>query len=252
MLKNKGLFTYKKNMDNIENIGSTPELKIFDNIINDDLCQLYKSTNKNIKYKYKRNRQRRIPLNPQIFKVRDVNWSVQKQKRAGVIVYNIDPNNNDLEICLGKDTAHGSLTDFGGGVKNGDPTVIHAALREFEEETYGAFNFKSEDPMSDPKILESIVAFTEDIIILFLKLDYNKDLINVKYHNLLLNARKKETNGLLFLNKDGFCEGLNGGNPWIFFPIRDFLNICADDLFCYLHGSYESDESIIDYETLLI
>lgn len=183
--------------------------------------------------KYRKNRARREPLNPQIFKVKDVDWSSQKQKRAGVIVYKIDEN-KEIEICLGKDTVHGSLTDFGGGVKNSDLTVIHAALREFYEETYGAFKYESLDPSSDPKIQNSIVVFTDDIIVLFLELDYFKDSINLEYQEGLSNARKKETNGLFFLNKDGFCEGIQGGEPWIFFPIRDFLKICVDDLFVEL------------------
>ena len=64
-----------------------------------------------------------------------------KQLRAGVIVYVEIPgqHKSQLFFCLGLDQRTGDITDFGGGVTKKDPTALHAALREFHEETLGIF-----------------------------------------------------------------------------------------------------------------
>lgn len=73
--------------------------------------------------------------------LRTVDLYQNKQLRAGVIVYVEIPNANkpQLFFCLGLDQRTGDITDFGGGVTKKDPTALHAALREFHEETLGIF-----------------------------------------------------------------------------------------------------------------
>lgn len=62
--------------------------------------------------------------------------SVNKPVRAGVIPYTVAFNH--VYFLMGVDRGSGELTDFGGGIKNGEST-IQAALREFREETCGLF-----------------------------------------------------------------------------------------------------------------
>lgn len=182
--------------------------------------------------KYTKNiiRKKRSPLRPCICKVKDIDCLSLNQKRAGVIVYDIDNNTGKLELCWGVDHNYGSLTDFGGGVKNCDNTVLHTALREFKEETYGAFNFEYENPIMDVRILNSIAVFTDDIFILFLRLKYCEKVLMENYKILFRKARRRETRDLYFMDIKKFYKGLNEETPWIFFPIRDILKTCFEDL----------------------
>jgi hypothetical protein len=73
--------------------------------------------------------------------LRQVDLFKSKQLRAGVIAYIEVPGpvRPQLYFCLGLDQRTGDITDFGGGVTKKDSTALHAALREFHEETLGIF-----------------------------------------------------------------------------------------------------------------
>jgi len=59
-------------------------------------------------------------------------------KRSGVIPFT--SYKGKLYFCLGIDKISGELTDFGGGVKLTDKTPVHAAIREFRDESKGVFS----------------------------------------------------------------------------------------------------------------
>lgn len=62
-----------------------------------------------------------------------------KSGRAGVIPYIYDKGTDELFFLLGLDKKAKELTDFGGGVKNGE-TALMAACREFQEESRSLFD----------------------------------------------------------------------------------------------------------------
>ena len=81
--------------------------------------------------------------------------------RAGIIPYTCI--NGNYFFCLGRDTASGELTDFGGGVRKNE-TIFEGANREFHEETRNVFAFD----INDRKIAsQSIVVQTDYMTIFF-------------------------------------------------------------------------------------
>ena len=60
-------------------------------------------------------------------KYSDIDWTIYKPKRAGIIVYTY--SNNDYYFAFGLDRKHNELTDFGGGVKQSDMFSDLGSLR---------------------------------------------------------------------------------------------------------------------------
>ena len=160
--------------------------------------------------------------------VKNVNWKKQHQTRAGIIPYT--RTSVGISFCLGRDTFYNSYTDFGGGVKISDKTPLHAAFREFDEETYGSFNFYPNNLLKNTSVLNSIVIYNADMLILFLEIDYDADKVNKIYAKNMSLVRRNETNQLLHLTKDEFIYSVRFNDPWMFFPIRDFIGVCLDKL----------------------
>lgn len=196
----------------------------------------------------RKERHSRPKLNPRVCRVRNVDWTRQRQKRAGVIIYS---KNDELQLCLGRDAMYGSITDFGGGVKNVDPTPLHAALREFDEEAYGVFGYFPQNPLADLKIQNSIVVYTDDILILLIELDHSQLEITQAYTQMVAKAKRKETDALYYFDKDTFINGITKNDPWIYFPIRDVLGLCLTELFDELESVKIEDDSLIQLDVEL-
>ena len=171
---------------------------------------------------YRKVRKHREPLNEIICRVKEIDWTTQTQERAGVIVYRKNADRS-MEFVLGVDINYGSLTDFAGGVKTRDMTVVHAAMREFLEETYGAFKFDISKPLSNPIVLNSWVLLTDQMAIIFLPLDYQKETVITRYNYLYLRAKYHETKSLVFMDTREFRECIETGSPDIFHPVRDSI-----------------------------
>jgi len=96
----------------------------------------------------KRVRTKRI----RITTVKEVNWAKVVADRSGVIPFTIQ--DRELYFCLGIDRKTSDLTDFAGQRKATDPSSLWTGIREFREESKGAFgNLYSESKFQDAKCL---------------------------------------------------------------------------------------------------
>lgn len=138
-----------------------------------------------------------------IGRVKDIDWSKQAQSRAGIIPYTFI--NGEIVMAMGIDSAFGDLTDFGGGVKRSDPTVLHSALREFNEETLGAFGTFSPEDLND-----AFVVYDRNSMIIFV---YDPNYFTQS--NVIFNQRVKfikdhEIARIVYMNKSYFNEVILG------------------------------------------
>ena len=69
-------------------------------------------------------------------------------ERGGVIPFYIDPETKHPILCLGVDAKHNAFTNFGGGIKRNE-TYLEGSVREFLEETHGAFRTDSFNPYTN-------------------------------------------------------------------------------------------------------
>ena len=107
--------------------------------------------------------------------VREVDWSRQHQKRAGVIPYfRLD---GELFFLLGIDFTSGDYADFGGGVGGSRfENPIEGAVREFTEESLGIFG--KVDDMGDQYVI-----WDSDMLIIFLSLEIESEQHILQIHD---------------------------------------------------------------------
>ena len=160
------------------------------------------------------------------FKTASLNVSItQKFERAGVIIYT--KINGVKHFCLGVDSKYGTLTDFGGGVKNCE-TFTQAAARELKEESLSVFNFKPSDIYK-----YSDIVYDKNMAIMFLRVkisDISKSVI--QFHKRLNRCNHSENSSIMWINESIFVELVRTGRevknsnyiyPAIYKPVCDLL-----------------------------
>jgi hypothetical protein len=126
----------------------------------------------------------------------------------------------ERKFCFGVDFQYGTLTDFGGKIKNGE-TIADAALREFEEESLNILKLTKVD------ISHCICVYNNQLLIIFAKVDININELNYKF-NLTVeqeyNLNKRiEISKLKWMNEEMLLKELNV--PYVIFePVRSLLN----------------------------
>lgn len=137
--------------------------------------------------------------------IKNVDWTKQRQQRAGVIVYReIDGR---LIFCMGADTSSDNITDFGGGVKQRDRNSVRGGLREFLEETLGVFGSFTED-----QVQNCLVVYSEVMMIMFLHLDFNIETTTALFEDRLRRARHPEIKKLVWMSKARFFSSIDERN----------------------------------------
>lgn len=160
--------------------------------------------------------------------IKNIDFSNQKQKRAGVVIYGT--YGDTMVFMLGIDTNSGNITDFGGGIKLKYETPLEGGLREFVEESLGVFGDIKENELAD-----QIMVYTEDIMIVFIhfKIDF-KEIMNIfsqRLNQLLIYGISPEVNSLILMTKDQFIQLVEGGkvdNRIMYDKIRSFLKNAID------------------------
>lgn len=134
--------------------------------------------------------------------------------RAGVILYRI--LNDKIELVLGVDKTTSEISNFAGKVKlNENP--IQAAQREFLEESLGVFG-----KLDNRKIENSMAVYNDMEIIIFVKLDYNKEQAIKKFDQRLTSY--SEMKSLFFCSLDEFIDLLtNETENLIYFRVRKLI-----------------------------
>ena len=88
-------------------------------------------------------------------------------KRAGIVAIRIDGEEN-LHAMLAKDKLSGDDTDLGGHPEPTDQDCLDTAIREFGEESLGVFG-----PITREQVGRSIAVFNAQVLIVFVRLDYD-------------------------------------------------------------------------------
>jgi hypothetical protein len=149
----------------------------------------------------------------------------RKFKRASVIPYTFI--NNKKYYCMGIDSNHGTITDFGGGIKKIE-TFAGAASRELYEESLGIFNF---NPINLYKY--SVAAYDSNMIILavYVKIKSKESIVKNFFTNFH-KANNPEVSSIIWIPSETFYELVKSGKsiktdeyvyPPIYKPISDLL-----------------------------
>lgn len=161
-----------------------------------------------------------------------------KPKRAGIVLYYIQPN-KEILFGFGIDARFGEITDFAGGIKKKDGNAICGALREFHEETLFIFN---DIPVEN--INECPVFYDESNLIIFMLIDINPVIVtnsfNTRYAEIVMkNVLKRndhkhlkpiiepEISQIVWMNVKDFYMTLYNSNNF-YHVVRNFLISIGD------------------------
>ena len=149
-----------------------------------------------------------VPSGPliNIKKLKEIKSYEFTQKRAGVIVYTI--LNGKIYFCMGVDYVHGSLTDFSGGIKSSEETVISGAFREFKEESLGIFPELSSDIIEN-----SIAVYSNAMMTIFLRMKVNMTLMYNSFTTRVVNVYKPEIKELVWITRNKFFLFIKENDP---------------------------------------
>lgn len=148
-----------------------------------------------------------------------------RYERAGVIPYTVI--DDEKWFCLGVDSQHGTLTDFGGSVKKYE-TFAAAAVRELYEETLGVFKFS-------PHMIynHTISIYDKNMIIMFAQVATSSiSAITTQFHKLYSKVRRCENSNIMWIREDILCNLIHTGKsinvencnyPMIYKPVADLL-----------------------------
>ena len=186
-------------------------------------------------------RVKRIRPKPKICKVRDFNFITNTQRRAGILIYRYKDFKSikNIEFLFAVDLNSGNLTDFGGGVKKEDFSLLHACFREFKEESYDCFKFKDSNLFENDYVLDSLVIYTKDVFILLLNINFDYDEIREIYMNSYniksIEGENCETKDLYLINFNDLRNSVENVDPLIQKPliyvsIRIILKYCINDI----------------------
>lgn len=137
--------------------------------------------------------------------VMEVDWKDIKPSRGGVIIYTIIEDK--VYFGFGIDTQSGDITDFGGGIRyKKDNNAIKGALREFMEESLCSFGVIKED-----KVKENVVIYSETIMILFLHLKVDINIINERFYKRVKNIQNPEISDIIWLTMNELKQLIKKG-----------------------------------------
>jgi len=137
--------------------------------------------------------------------------------RAGVIMVT-DIQHYRL-FGLGLDKTYQQLTDFAGGVKKLE-SAISAALREFNEETYGLFYQIPIANIGDAKAI-----YDKHNLIIFLHIHIDIDDLNIQFHELKRRHQGKiEMDDIVWMTDDQLKLAIKYKYKYIYARLCNFLD----------------------------
>jgi hypothetical protein len=150
-------------------------------------------------------------------KMRVKNLDVNRvpSKRLGVIVYTTV--NGVVYFGMGLDTVHHELTDFGGSILWTDRDVIHGALREFHEETLGAFGRISVEQVQDCPVI-----FDANNLIIFVNVLVDPQAVGEEFRKRAAECVSPEICNLIWLTYDEFKQAIRD-KKIMYERVRNFL-----------------------------
>lgn len=160
-------------------------------------------------------------------KYSDIDWTIYRPKRAGIIVYTYA--NNDFYFAFGLDRKHNELTDFGGGVKQADMFSDLSALRELREESLNIFDYITRQHLQN-----SYAMCSTDMMILLVYQDVNPQKICEEYNKrkVLVNPNDLENSAIVWISSEQFFD-IAKSKPLsllVFKKVMYFFRDCRNDL----------------------
>lgn len=113
-----------------------------------------------------------------VSRVGDIDLKKITVRRVGVIPYVVtDGKKGERSFIfgMGVDTNTSDLTDFGGSLKTRDKTVVHGALREFEEESLEVFCISAKE--IERSMSKSVILIGKKSCIIFIRVECDPDVI---------------------------------------------------------------------------
>ncbi len=166
---------------------------------------------------------RRYKIPPRIFhrniqvrRLENIDWVKESQERAGVIPY--IESKDSITFCLGVDALYGTLTDFGGGVKQTKESTLDGALRELEEESLGVIDRETID------LSTAVVVSSDKMAVIFARLTSRKDLIDVSFENALPDHGNVEVSSISWLDESSLRSYLKPTSKILYDPVKNLLS----------------------------
>lgn len=153
-------------------------------------------------------------------KCKNVVFPVDGNIRSGAIIYT--HSGDKTYFCMGIDSMFGDLTDFAGGVKKTDPSVISGGLRELEEESLGIFG-----KLNETNVANSLAFYTNNMLVMFIKLDVDMDQIHKKFVSAFsgnTSGKDLEVSGIVWLEKEEFLNSISCKGRRMYSRVRKILN----------------------------
>lgn len=157
---------------------------------------------------------------------KNVKLSMESHVRSGAIIYT--HFKGETYFCMGIDSSYGDLTDFAGGVKKTDESVLHGGLRELQEESLGIFgDLKVED------ISESLAFYCSNMLIMFIRLnidiektkeDFKIQVKNKSQNNVVGEFTSLEVSEIYWLKKEEFLDSILGKGKRMYSRVRKILS----------------------------
>jgi hypothetical protein len=120
-------------------------------------------------------------------------------ERSGVIVYTI--YNNKFYFGLGVAHDSGDITDFGGGIKKKDYSLIDGTLRELTEESLGVFG-----KFTHEEIQNCVCIYNKNTMILFIPVQIDKNKITNIFRERVKNVNNPEVDSIFWVTKEIFIN----------------------------------------------
>jgi len=117
------------------------------------------------------------------------------QKRAGIVPYRIDQK-GQIRFIWGIDTGSSDITDLGGRTESNDRDSLDTAIREFREESFGVFGRITRD-----QIGRSLAIYRKDLLIIFVRLDYDPQVIMNLFQQRKQYSSRPEIDRLIEIDK---------------------------------------------------
>lgn len=151
-------------------------------------------------------------------KVKNLKMTNEGNIRSGAIIYT--HYRGKTYFCLGIDSIYKDLTDFSGGVKKDDPSIIDGGLRELFEESQGIFGeFKYED------VRECLCIHTKNMLTMFIRMEIDmeecKYIFEERIHNFEGNL---EVSDIIWLDTKEFIDCILGKGHFLYRRVRRMLS----------------------------
>lgn len=150
-------------------------------------------------------------------KVKDIKMNNVGNIRSGAIIYT--HYQGKTYFCLGIDSTYGDLTDFSGGVKKDDSSIVIGGLRELYEESQGVFG-----DLSLEDVNESIAFHTKNMLTMFIRLDVNIQESEELFKQRILNCDDLEVSNIIWLDKKEFINCILGRGRFLYNRVRRMLS----------------------------